>query len=70
MRSTIVSSRYWRAKGSSPSGSATVTLQKPPRARSSSRPKHEPESTRGMQHQSIEPSRATKATEWQSPIRA
>jgi hypothetical protein len=40
--------------------------QNPPRSASSSRPNTLAESTLGMQHQSIDPSRETRATEWQS----
>ena len=44
--------------------------QKPPFSQSSSRPKTLAESIRGMQHQSIEPSRLTSAVVWQSLISA
>jgi hypothetical protein len=50
--------------------SSTVIEQNPPRSASSSRPNTLAESTRGMQHQSIDPSRETSATEWQSLMKA
>ena len=42
--------------------------KQPPFSQSSNRPKQDGESSRGMQHQSIEPRRETSASEWQSPM--
>jgi len=50
--------------------STGVMEQWPPFSQSSRRPKQLAESTRGMQHQSIEPLRWTKAIEQQSLISA
>jgi hypothetical protein len=44
--------------------------QKPPFSQSSKRAKQLLESMRGMQHQSIEPSREINADEWQSDMKA
>ena len=68
--STIVSGRYSRCVRK-PFGSLSRgrIWQNPPRSQSSSLPKQLAESTRGMQHQSMEPSRLTSAIEWQSLIR-
>ena len=63
--STLVAGRYVRRVSRT---SATGATRKLPPPSSSARANTDGESNRGKQSQSIDPSRPTSASEWQSPI--
>ena len=63
-----MSSRYERSYSHCPS--PVGLIEQCPRVAVEQRPNALPESKRGRQHQSIEPSRETSAALWQSPISA
>ena len=65
--STLVAGRYER---STPTTASPGAMEKWPPSSSRTRPSTDGESKRGKQHQSMEPSRPTSPSEWQSPMTA